>query len=133
MDSEVEAKLEKRLFEEPNRVCYIDAHGMAGAPTIGGSGPGPEVFEEFCRRIAENMKNRYLVRHATDESLRQFNLDSYPGKPGGEDVGKHSVYTIWYENTGQLPDVHATVMQTDFAVEANVTIMRTIEEALGQK
>lgn len=131
-DSEPEAKIEERLFSEPNRVCYIDAHGMAGAPTMGGSGPRPEVFEEFCLQIARSMKNRYLVRHLTDESPRQFNLDTYPGQPGGEEVGKHSVYTIWYENTCQLPDVHATVMQTDFAAEANLTIMKTVAESLSQ-
>jgi len=132
-DSEPETKIEGRLREEPNRICYLDAHGMAGAPSLGGSGPKPQVFYDFCARIVENMKNRYLVRYLTDGSPRPFTLASYPGTPDGEEVGQYPVYTIWYENLNQLPDVHATVMQTDFAAEVNLTAVRTIAESIGQK
>jgi hypothetical protein len=31
-----------------------------------------------------------------------------------------------------LPDVHATVMQTDFAAEVNLTVMRVVAEALSK-
>ena len=128
--SEPESVIEDRLRHEPNRVCYIDSHGMAGAPILGGSGPRPEVFAKFCARLVANLKNRYLVRYLDDASPSQFGLASYPGAPGGEAVGEAPVYSIWYENLCQLPDVHATVMQTDFAAEANLTIMRVVSESL---
>lgn len=129
---EPEAEIEDRLRHEPNRVCYIDAHGMAGAPILGGSGPRPEVFHEFCGRIVANLKDRYLVRYLDDATPRQFTLEAYPGKPGGEEAGESPVYSIWYENLCQLPDVHATVMQTDFAAEVNLTVMRAVAEAVSR-
>jgi len=128
---EPEAQIEDRLRHEPNRVCCIDAHGMAGAPILGGSGPRPEVFDEFCARIVANLKDRYLVRYLTDASPQQLTLASYPGSPGGEPVGESPVYSIWYENLCQLPDVHATVMQTDFAAEVNLTVMRAVADSLS--
>jgi hypothetical protein len=130
--SEPESMIEDRLRHEPNRVCYIDAHGMAGAPILGGSGPNPAVFTEFCARMVESLKNRYLVRYLDDGSPKQLALAEYPGSPGGEEVGESPVYSIWYENLCQLPDVHATVLQTDFSAEVNLTILRTVAESLAK-
>ena len=128
--SEPEAQIELRLRDEPNRLCYLDAHMMAGAPILGGSGPHPEVLIRLGQQIAANLKNRYLIRYLDDPSPRQLALESYPGQPGAEEPGQSPVYTIWYENIGQLPDVHATVLQTDLAAEINLTAMRCIAESV---
>jgi hypothetical protein len=57
----------------------------------------------------------------------------YPGQPGADegDLFRRSVpyspcFDLFYENVGQMPDVHATVMQTDFAVEMNLATLRHI-------
>jgi len=128
--SEPEAQIEERLRAEPNRVCSIDAHEMAGAPILGGSGPNPDVLRLLSEQIVGNLKNRYLIRYLTDAAPRQLTLERYPGKEGGETAGEAPVYSIWYENVGQLPDVHATALQTDFAAEVNLTAMRCIAESL---
>ncbi len=127
---EPEARIEARLREEPNLVAFIDAHGLAGAPILGGSGPDAGVIQYACEQVVENMRNRYLVRYLDQPASQQFTLSSYPGQRGGrgEEFGAGPYYSIWYENTCQLPDVHATVMQTDFAVEMNLTLMKTIAE-----
>ena len=128
--SEPESQIDERLRAEPNRICAIDSHAMAGAPILGGSGPDPDVLRRLSEQIVANLQNRYLIRYLTDAVPRQLTLESYPGKPGSEDAGTASLYAIWYENVGQLPDVHATVMQTDLAAEINLTAMRCIAESL---
>jgi hypothetical protein len=42
-------------------------------------------------------------------------------------------FDLTYENVGQLPDVHATVMQTDFAAGLNLTAIRSIAQAVSTK
>lgn len=128
--SEPESQIELRLRDEPNRLCYLDAHMMAGAPILGGSGPNPDVLTRLGQQIVANLKNRYLIRYLDDPSPRQLALESYPGQPGAEPSGQSPVYSIWYENIGQLPDVHATVLQTDLAAEINLTAMRGIAESV---
>jgi len=103
---------------------------MAGAPILGGSGPDPEVIRGFCEQVVENLKDRYLIRYLTDASPRQLTLEAYPGKDGESHAGEASRYAIWYENVGQLPDVHATVLQTELAAEINLTAMRCVAESV---
>lgn len=128
--SEPESQIEARLGEEPNKLCVIDAHEMAGAPILGGAGPNQEVLRGLSEQVVANLKNRYLIRYLTDATPRQLTLECYPGKCGADDPGTAPCYAIWYENVGQLPDVHATVMQTDLAAEINLTAMRSIAESL---
>ncbi|MCJ7822172.1 MAG: hypothetical protein MUQ26_03665, partial [Armatimonadetes bacterium] len=90
----------------------------------------PAVLRRLSEQIVANLQNRYLIRYLTDAAPRQLTLESYPGKPGESDADAASLYAIWYENVGQLPDVHATVMQTDLAAEINLTAMRCIAESL---
>jgi hypothetical protein len=128
--SEPEAQIEERLRGEPNRICCIDAHAMAGAPILGGSGPSADVLRSLGERVVENLRNRYLIRYLTDAAPRQLTLESHPGSADAKEPGKSPAYEIWYENVGQLPDVHATVLQTDLAAEVNLTAMRCIAESL---
>ncbi len=127
---EPEAQIEARLREEPNLLAFIDAHGMAGAPILGGSGPDPSVVRDLGERIAANLRDRYLVRYLDQAAPRQLTLESYPGKEGAEELGSGPYYSLWYENVCQLPDVHATVMQTDFAAEVNLTAVKCIAESV---
>ena len=127
---EPEAQIEQRLLNEPNRLCFVEAHEMAGAPILGGSGPNPEVIRGFCEQVVGNLKDRYLIRYLTDASPRQLTLEAYPGKDGESHAGESSRYAIWYENVGQLPDVHATVLQTELAAEINLTAMRCVAESV---
>jgi hypothetical protein len=127
--SEPEAQIEARLRAEPNRICSIDAHEMTGAPILGGAGPDPEVLRSLSEEILANLRNRYLIRYLTDAAPRQLTLESYPGGPDGRTAEEAPVYSIWYENVGQLPDVHATVLQTDFAAEVNLAAIRCIAAA----
>jgi hypothetical protein len=65
-------------------------------------------------------------------------LETHPAQRQTDDVGspfkrsveRAPVYRLYYENVGQLPDVHATVMQTDLAAEINLTILRHIAQSL---
>ncbi len=127
---ESEAAIEARLRAEPNLLAFLDCHGMAGAPILGGSGPNPEVVRELSERIVANLRDRYLARYLADPGPRQLTLESYPGKDGAEEATESPFYNLWYENVCQLPDVHATVMQTDFAAEANLTVLRCIAESV---
>jgi hypothetical protein len=62
----------------------------------------------------------------------------YPGQPGDDEPGgmfRRTVspspyYDLYYENVGQFPDVHATVMQTDLAAGINLMTIRHIAEAV---
>ncbi len=127
--SEPEAQIEERLRAEPNRICFIDAHEMTGAPILGGTGPDPDVLRSLSEEVVASLENRYLIRYLTDAAPRQLTLESYPGGPDGRAAEVAPVYSIWYENVGQLPDVHATVLQTDFAAEVNLTAIRCIAAA----
>jgi len=128
---EPEAQIEAGLRAEPNLIAFIDAHGMAGAPVLGGTGPDPAVLRSCCEQIVENLKNRYLVRYLDQAGPRQLTLGADPGMPV-EKVPGLPYYSIWYENVCQLPDVHATVMQTDTAAEINLTLVRGIARSIEQ-
>jgi hypothetical protein len=127
--AEPEAQIEARLRAEPDLSCVIDAHAMAGAPILGGAGPDPNVIREFCEDIVATLRGRYLIRYLTDAAPRQLTLESYPGKEGARAARMSPVYDLWYENVGQLPDVHATVLQTDMAAEVNLAIIRRVAES----
>ena len=135
---EPEAKIEARLLAEPNLVCAVDAHSMTGGPILGGSGPNAKVVRAAALEIVANLKNRYLIRYLTDAVPRQLTLERHPAQRVRDDpngmftrtVRKSPVYHLYYENVGQLPDVHATVMQTDLAAEINLTIVRRIAQSL---
>jgi hypothetical protein len=103
---------------------------MAGAPILGGSGPEVGVAEELSARVVASLRDRYLVRYLDQASPRQLTLESHPGKEGAEDFAPGPYYSLWYENVCQMPDVHATVMQTDLATEVNLTAVRTIAESV---
>jgi len=133
--AEAEAVIEQRLRQEPGLLCVIDAHAMAGPPVLMGSGPDADVVVALAAEIVEDLKDRYLVRYLDDAAPRQLTIESYPGMPGEGGTWKRSVtetphYHIVYENTGQLPDVHATVMQTDLGAGTNLTAMRRIAESV---
>jgi hypothetical protein len=135
---EPEAAIESRLRAEPRLVCAIDAHAMAGPPILSGSGPKPEVLHALAGKVLEMLKDRYLVRYLTDAAPRQLTLDRYPGQAGGDRPGEvfrrtvapNPYYDVLYENLGQMADVHATVMQTDFAADVNLAIIRHIAESV---
>ena len=46
-------------------------------------------------------------------------------------IRRGAYYRITYENVGQMPDVHATVLQTDLAAEVNLTALRRIAESVA--
>ena len=127
--TEPEAQIEARLRAEPNLIAFIDAHGMAGEPILGGTGPDPAVLKTCCDRIADNLKNRYLVRYLDSTAPKQLTLQPEQGW-AMEKVPGLPYYSLWYENLCQLPDVHATVMQTDMAAEVNLGLVRGIAESL---
>jgi hypothetical protein len=139
--AEPEAAIEARLRAEPNLVCAIDAHAMAGAPVLFGAGPRAEVLHELTAQLLEDLRDRYLVRYLPDRAPRQLTLELYPGQPGDDEPGglfhrrvtSAPVFDLTYENVGQLPDVHATVMQTDFAAGLNLTAIRHIAQYLSRK
>jgi hypothetical protein len=139
--AEPEAAIEARLRAEPNMACTIDAHAMAGAPVLLGAGPSAEVLHELAARLREDLRGRYLVRYLTDKAPRQLTLEMYPGQPGDDEPGglfhrkvrPAPCFDLTYENVGQMPDVHATVMQTDFAAGLNLTAVRHIAHHLSTK
>jgi hypothetical protein len=136
--AEEEAAIEARLRSQPNLVCTLDAHAMAGAPVLSGSGPDAEVLHSLAEEILRSLRNRYLIRYLADAAPRQLTLDRYPGQAGGDQAGElfrrkvasAPSYDLFYENVGQLPDVHATVMQTDFAAGVNLATIRHIAASL---
>lgn len=135
---EPEAKIEARLLAEPNLICAVDAHAMTGGPILGGAGPNAEVVRAIAREIVANLECRYLIRYLTDAAPRQLTLETHPAQQQTNDDGsvftrtvRHApAYHLYYENVGQLPDVHATVMQTDLAAEINLTILRHVAQSL---
>ncbi len=139
--AEPEAAIEARLRAEPNVACTIDAHAMAGAPVLFGAGPRAEVLHELAAKLLEEQKDRYLVRYLADARPRQLTLELYPGQPGDDEpdglfhrkVKPAPCFELTYENVGQMPDVHATVMQTDFAAGLNLTAVRHIAQHLSTK
>ncbi len=139
--AEPEAKIETRLLAEPNLVCFLDAHAMAGGPILGGAGPSAQVVRRISREIVDSLRNRYLIRYLTDAAPRQLTLEHHPAQksaagsagPWKRTVGRAPFYKLFYENVGQLPDVHATVMQTDLAAEINLTVVRVIAESLRRR
>ncbi len=134
--SEPEAAIEARLRSEPDLVCAIDAHAMAGAPVLFGAGPRAEVLHGLASELRETLRNRYIIRYLPDRAPRQLTLELYPGQQGVDEPGElfHRKvrpapwFDITYENVGQLPDVHGTVMQTDFAAEVNLAAIHHIAE-----
>ena len=139
--AEPEAAIEARLRAEPNLACVIDAHAMAGAPVLFGAGPRAEVLHELAAVLLEDLRDRYLVRYLPDRAPRQLTLELYPGQPGDDEpdglfhrkVKPAPLFELTYENVGQMPDVHATVMQTDFAAGLNLTAVRHIARHLSTK
>jgi hypothetical protein len=137
--SEPEAAIEARLRSEPNVACTIDAHAMAGAPVLFGAGPKAEVLHELAQRVLADLRDRYLVRYLPDRFPRQLTLELYPGQAGEDEPGglfhrvvkPAPVFELTYENMGQMPDVHATVMQTDFGAGLNLMAVRHIAEYLS--
>lgn len=135
---EPEAKIEARLVAEPNLICAVDAHAMTGGPVLGGAGPDEKVVRAIALEIVANLKSRYLVRYLTDAAPRQLTLETHPAQQQTDDAGsffqrtvrRAPTYHLYYENVGQLPDVHATVMQTDLAAEINLTILRHVAQSL---
>ena len=136
---EPEAAIEARLRAEDGLVCIIDAHAMAGAPILNGAGPRPDVLYSLAEKLREDLRDRYLIRYLTDAAPRQLTLETYPGQPGVDEPGSmfhrsvipSPLFELTYENVGQMPDVHATVMQTDLATGFNLTSIRHIAESLG--
>lgn len=136
--AEPEAAIEARLRAEPNLACAIDAHAMAGGPVLCGSEPRAAVLHELAAKVLQELQDRYLIRYLSDAAPRQLTLHRYPGQPGSDegDLFRRSVppgpyFDLFYENVGQLPDVHATVMQTDLAVGLNLATIRHIAASLG--
>lgn len=137
---EPEAKIESRLLAQPNLIGVVDAHAMTGGPVLGGAGPDAEVVRAIAREIVANLKSRYLIRYLTDAAPRQLTLERHPAQTQTDDasspfkrtVDRAPAYHLYYENVGQLPDVHATVMQTDLATEINLTILRHIAQLLKE-
>lgn len=131
---EPEAAIEARLRAEPGMLCVLDAHGMATSTVFGGSGPNVDVIRGIGHSVNQTLKNRYLIRCLTESQPRQLALDRHPGQTGDEDphtpftrrVDAAPYYDLYYENICQLPDVHATVLQTEFATEMNLSILRQI-------
>jgi hypothetical protein len=136
--TEPEAVIEARLRAEPGLVCTVDAHAMAGAPVLFGSGPRPEVLHGLGERLLEELRDRYLIRYLTDAAPRQLTLETYPGQPGTDapdapfprTVAPGPSYDISFENVGQMPDVHATVMQTDLAASLSLACISHVAQSL---
>lgn len=135
---EPEAQIESRLRAEPNLICQIDAHGMANGTVLGGTGPSEDVVRGLSSEIVGNLKDRYLLRNLHEPSPRQLTLDHHPAQDHRDTgdgmfsrkVSSSPYYSLYYENICQMPDVHATVMQTDFAAEINLTAMRAIARSI---
>jgi hypothetical protein len=136
--SEPEAEIEARLRADPHLACVIDAHAMAGAPVLFGSGPHAEVLHALGETVREELRDRYLIRYLTDSTPRQLTLETYPGQPGGDapgtsfprTVAPSPIYDLSYEIVGQMPDVHATVMQTDLAAGLSLAAIRAVAKSL---
>jgi hypothetical protein len=134
--SEPEAVIEQRLLQEGDLYCRLDAHSMANGTLFAGKAPDPGPVFAIGEIFAENFKDRYLLRGLCQQEVKQMALDQYPVAGANDDrgmfsrgVGESPYYDLLYESVGQLPDVHATLMQTDFTVELIRTIIQTVAAA----
>mgnify|MGYP001607358069 FL=1 len=99
------------------------------------------MVKRIATRIVENLKDRYILRNLNEPAPRQLTLDRHPAQDPDDDgqgmftrkVNAAPFYNLYYENLCQLPDVHATVMQTELAAEINLTTVQEIARAAGQK